>query len=209
MKKYLLLAVVLFLISCSKEDEEVKTYPDPEGYYLVDIKTPLFEKSDLQGMKAGILSYVDQVEWMEEQEIGEDFEIWLENATRTPISDIRTKISVDLIIKKSTTFGADEIYNERIEFVYDMPENLDEIMLNGDKAKEYINATLKLSATLTMVGIDFGISTTSLAILSKLLDVFNSSESSQNYKAEALLTGNIIGEKIKRFYLDYEKESLN
>ena len=204
MKKYLLLVVVLFLISCSKEDEGVKTYPDPEGYYLVDIKTDLFEKNDLQGMKAGILSYVDQVNWLDETEFGEDFEIWLDNVQRTQLSEIRTKIRVDLIIKKSTTFGADEIYNERIEFVYDMPENLEDIMLNGDKAKEYIQATLKLSTALSMAGIDFGVSTTSLAILSKLLDAFNSQSNSNNFKAEALLTGNIIGEKIKRFYLDYE-----
>jgi hypothetical protein len=204
MKKYLLLALLIFLFSCSKEDEGVKTYPDPEGYYLVDIKTDWFDKSELQGMKAGILSYVDQVEWMDEQEFGEDFEIWLDNVQRTQISEIRTKIRVDLIIKKSTTFGADEVYNERIEFYYDMPENLDEIMLSGDKAKEFIEKSIKLSGTLNTFGLGLEV-TTGLVLLNKLLDIFNSSENSNKYKAEALLTGNIIGEKIKMFFLEYEK----
>lgn len=203
MKYLLIIFIVFYTFSCTDDTE--KTYPDPNGFYYVDIKTDWFEKTELQGMKAGILNYVEQVAWMDETEVGEDFEIWLDNVKSSKISEIRTKINVDLIIKKSTTFGADEVYNERIEFYYDMPENIDEIMLSGDKAKDFIEKSLKLSATLNAVGLGIEV-TTGLLILNKLLDIFNSTTNSNKYKAEALLTGNIIGEKIKRFYLSYEKE---
>ena len=200
--KYLSIFLIL-LLSCSDNSE--KTYPDPEGFYLVDIKTDWFEKSELQGMKAGILSYVDQVEWMEETETGEDFEIWLDNVESINISDVRTKIKVDLIIKKSTTFGADELHKERIEFYYDMPENIDEIMLSGEKAKQFIEKSIKLSASLNIIGLGVEV-TAGLTLINKLLGIFNNSLNTKKYKAEALLTGNIIGEKIKKFYLEYEKE---
>lgn len=203
MKYLLIIFIIFYTFSCSDDTE--KNYPDPTGYYYVDIKTDWFEKSELQGMKAGILNYVEQVSWMEETEIGEDFEIWLDNVENTQISDKRTKIRVDLIIKKSTTFGANEIYKERIEFVYDMPNNIDEIMSSSDKAKEFIDKSIKISAGLNMLGIGIEV-TTGLVLIKKLIEIFNSSTNSNKYKAEALLTGNIIGEKIKRFYLSYEKE---
>ena len=206
MKKYLLLLIAIFIMACSKDESEEVPEVFPTGYYILDIKTDWMEKQELQGIKAGINNYVDQAHWCEGTNLGEDFEIWLDNLERTKISEKRVKIAVDLVIKKSTTFGATEVSNERVEFAYDMPNNIDDVMLSSEKTKDFINKSIKLSSALSLVGLDFGVSTISLVTIQKLLNFLISSENSDYYKAEALLTGGILGEKIKLFFINYEKE---
>lgn len=210
MLKFLKLMIILIIIVSCKEDnnssEEIQEIPDPSGFYSLDIKTSFLDKSDYEGIKKGIIDFVDFGSiCCEKVEFGEDFEVWIEDVRREKLSEIQWKVRFRLVIKKTYLLDPDEIFlNEFVTCIFEEPENYEEVMLSSEKARLFVHNSIQLSKTIGKYDPSIYSISVTAEKLNELLSSFRNSQLDKVKKLEALFCGTFAGERMKLAFVNYE-----
>jgi hypothetical protein len=181
--------------------------------YKLDIKTNATGLIENFGIKAGLSSYIENVQpkWATVVEVGETYAVWVRNVNRTMI-DNTVNMSFDLIISKPTalTFKANDILTQRHITVppFDLtvdPQGGDETI--RQKLESYAK-TANLSKTGARVfgGITLLTRGTPLSAMLVFLGRFLPSQDNvQRQKVEGIIVGGIIYANLQEIVVELEK----
>ena len=208
MKKFtnmLCLVFILFSFSCSDDSsspsEEV--IADPVNQYSFDVKTKLSEKLDVTGAKNGLISYLQENEWSDVTETGEDYSVWIKNCVR---DDQGTKVIVtfDLELRTAAMITEGELVKSTsLTCSYDKNADWDD----GVGGIDYAALAKDLVAIVEIAKYIPGAGTIKVYVdkILGLIEPLMTEGEGINHKAEGVIVGSQAYIQLKKWILEIEK----
>lgn len=183
-----------------------RKFLNPLVFCKFDVKTSYSDKYSSSGAKNGLIAYLNEANWAEVGEYGEDYSVWINNLKRSQVNK-QVTVSFQFTMNTPANFSNGEVlYSKDISITYDItndvePSNgiLDNAKLRAwlKQAKNYLNVYYPFSGTLL----------DKLGVFDKILDFLSGlmkNGESNTQKAEGALIGNICTNYLKMWLNEIE-----